>query len=365
MTPARPHVLFLCSRLVRDGTTVQLLNVLHHLGPGFRTTVAALSSGCDATLVHALRASGAAVTGFDRATLALASAARDLKGAAADADLIVSFGIRADLLNAVVRHGRSRAAILHNVPSLDYVMLYGRLKGRLMAAAHRAAVARLDTGIAVSRTVANHYAGFVRHVRTIPNGIDTDHFRPIAPSERELQRATLGVPASCRLAVAVGGLIARKNHQTLIEAMARASLPDTTLAILGEGPDRLAMEALARAAGVAVELPGKVDVRPWLQAADLFLSASRAEGLPNAVMEAAACGLPLLLSDIPPHRELLATMPEGGLLFAPDNPADAARLLPPMLERPVPDPYIRAAAEATMGAAEMGRAYAALFRTLV
>jgi glycosyltransferase involved in cell wall biosynthesis len=54
--------------------------------------------------------------------------------------------------------------------------------------------------------------------------------------------------------------------------------------------------------------------------ADCFVSASRAEGLPNAVLEALACSLPVLLSDIPAHREILALSSAAGELFSIDRP---------------------------------------------
>jgi len=61
---------------------------------------------------------------------------------------------------------------------------------------------------------------------------------------------------------------------------------------------------------------GFVDnVADYLRAADIFVSASLTEGCPNAVMEAMACGLPVILSDIPPHREILSFNEKAGLLF--------------------------------------------------
>ena len=92
-----------------------------------------------------------------------------------------------------------------------------------------------------------------------------------------------------------------------------------------------------------IRFTGHADnVLPYLHAADFFVLASRSEGMPNAALEALACGLPIVLSDIDQHRELLRLVPSMGELFALDDaralsdaiqraatPTTAARGLPP------------------------------------
>lgn len=78
-----------------------------------------------------------------------------------------------------------------------------------------------------------------------------------------------------------------------------------TLVILGKGPEAAMLRAMEPDTGKLV-MPGQVEnVADYLKASDVFISASLGEGLPNTVLEALACGLPPLLSDIPPHREIM------------------------------------------------------------
>jgi len=82
-----------------------------------------------------------------------------------------------------------------------------------------------------------------------------------------------------------------------------------------------------------IKLVGRVpDVLRYLQASDFFISTSLAEGLPNAVLEAMACGLPVLLSDIPPHREIFELDRNIGKIF----PAGSTTRLTQRLEELLP-----------------------------
>jgi glycosyltransferase involved in cell wall biosynthesis len=90
--------------------------------------------------------------------------------------------------------------------------------------------------------------------------------------------------------------------RTLVKAFRLARKEKDQLIILGDGPER---SELAELADESIKLLGEVNnVSEYLGAADLFVSTSFSEGLPNTVLEAMSCGLPCLLSDIPAHREL-------------------------------------------------------------
>ena len=85
--------------------------------------------------------------------------------------------------------------------------------------------------------------------------------------------------------------------------------PDAHALMLGDGSERAAFREWLRGQGLGqrVVMPGyRDDVFRWMKAATLFVSPSRSEGRPNVVMEAMACGCPLVLSDIAPHREFVA-----------------------------------------------------------
>jgi glycosyltransferase involved in cell wall biosynthesis len=142
--------------------------------------------------------------------------------------------------------------------------------------------------------------------------------------------------------VAVGRLVQQKGFDLLIEAMARlrVELPEVRLIIFGDGPDRPALEARARALGIAdrVSFPG-VTEKPgeWLSAGDVFVLSSRYEGFPNVLVEALASGLPSVAFDCPWGPADILTHEKNGLLVPPGN----VEVLADSLKRVLIDPAVR------------------------
>lgn len=137
-------------------------------------------------------------------------------------------------------------------------------------------------------------------VRVIHNAVDRSAYRP---GNRVAARQRLGLPLGDRLVVSVGNLVELKRHHLLVEAVARADVPNLRLAILGGGdPEsgytaRVNDAAAARGIAERVQIVGRVPperVIDWLQAADVFALATSREGCCNAVLEALACGVPVV-----------------------------------------------------------------------
>ena len=119
--------------------------------------------------------------------------------------------------------------------------------------------------------------------------------------------------------ITVTRLVEQKGLDVLLKAAARAfeSLPDWRLAIVGDGPLRGDLEALARELGIASRIDwfGHVDnPLPYLKAAQIFVLTSRFEGSPNALLEAMACGLPSVVSNGSPGPLELIGEEEAGLI---------------------------------------------------
>jgi colanic acid/amylovoran biosynthesis glycosyltransferase len=147
-------------------------------------------------------------------------------------------------------------------------------------------------------------------------GVDLDAFRPV---ERHPGSGPLRV-------LSVGRLSASKGFQVLVEAVAELVRRgvDLELTIAGEGPDRRDIEKLVAELGVGdrVRLPGMVppnEVRGYYDAADVFCLSSFAEGVPVVLMEAMACGLPVVSSAITGVPELVE-QGVNGLLVPPARP---------------------------------------------
>jgi glycosyltransferase involved in cell wall biosynthesis len=135
------------------------------------------------------------------------------------------------------------------------------------------------------------------------NGVDLEHF---GPRNREAARARFGVSGPVLLSV--GALIPRKAHDITLKALAK--IPDATLLIAGEGPERGRLQALAGALGLGerVRLLGSVahqDLPELYAAADISILASKREGLANVLLEAIACGAPIIATNVDGAAEVL------------------------------------------------------------
>lgn len=144
-----------------------------------------------------------------------------------------------------------------------------------------------------------------RRLCVVQNGVD------IARLDRIIGTRTRGARDGAFTVVSVGQLIERKDPWCVLGAFAAADDGQSRLVFIGAGHLGEALTAELRARGLVdrAKLTGLVPretVYEHLNRADVFVSASRGEGLPVAVLEAMACRCPVVLSDIPPHREIAA-----------------------------------------------------------
>jgi glycosyltransferase involved in cell wall biosynthesis len=171
-------------------------------------------------------------------------------------------------------------------------------------------------------------------VTFLPNSVDLAEFRPATADERRAARERLGLPSETFLIGGVGRLTPQKNFGLLLEAAQPLLGPGVELALFGSGPEEA---ALRNRAGQRVHFLGTVADRATIyQAIDLLVLPSRFEGLPMTVLEAMACGVPVLASAVDGVREI-ATDGEHALL-APSEDAAAFRAA---LERLLADSSLR------------------------
>lgn len=149
--------------------------------------------------------------------------------------------------------------------------------------------------IAVSAAVAAVMrAAGVERVVVVHDGVDPAPL-DAAPADRAGVRAALGLPPDAVLVGAVGALVDHKAHHLLIRAL--AELPGVHGVVLGEGPLRGSLEALAARLRVPVHLVGhRADVGRWLKSLDVLVHPSVGEGLGQVVIEAAFAGVPSVVS---------------------------------------------------------------------
>lgn len=241
--------------------------------------------------------------------------------------IIQAQGIRADSLLASITPGTPWLLVSHNYPYQDYTMKFGRIKGTAMALLHLACMKRCRYVVSCSKTNADSLQCHGIDAIPIQNGVDVLGYRPADADAKLHLRRSLGFHPDASVFISVGSLIPLKNMRTLVEAFMRAETGSgTLLVVLGNGPEMASLKALARH-HPGVRFMGSIkDVDAYLKASDVFISASLSEGLPNAVLEAMACGLPCILSDIPSHRELFEAA-EQHLFFPPSDVHSLEQLL--------------------------------------
>ena len=171
--------------------------------------------------------------------------------------------------------------------------------------------------VAVSHTLAQYLAEVVKvpaeRIRVIENGVDLTRFFP-GPRPDGL-RQQLGLPANAVVVGAIGRLEHVKGYDLLIQAFSRVRPAESAgqpryLVIGGEGSEREALADLARSVGVAdrVILPGWLDDPADLyRLFDVFAVSSRSEGLSLSLLEAMACGIPPVVTDVGANRLVLGS----------------------------------------------------------
>jgi teichuronic acid biosynthesis glycosyltransferase TuaC len=179
-------------------------------------------------------------------------------------------------------------------------------------------------------------------VTVLRNGVDSEGFRP---HNREDARSTLGLVRPT--IISVGHLIERKGHDRVIEAL--ALLPDLGLMIVGEGPERAKLVALAARLGVTDRvwftgaLP-QAELPLYYSAAEALVLASSREGWANVLLEAMACGTPVIASPIWGNPEVVRER-AAGLVCRENTPAAIADSLRDLLAAPPARAATRAYAE--------------------
>lgn len=220
--------------------------------------------------------------------------------------------------------GRRYAVVEQYVPAARAEVAGGRLSVPLK----RWTVGPASVVVLNAWSQADHYRQLFRvgrrNLRVIVNSRPVGELAARADAlrvDRVTLRGRLGLPLAVPIGVCVARLTAVKEQATLIRAWAGLADPTAVLVLVGDGPDREALERQATGLGGRVVFAGhQHNPTDWLAAADLFLLPSMSEGLPGALIEAMAVGLPCVASDIPGNRDLVSDE-ETGLLVPVADPS--------------------------------------------
>jgi glycosyltransferase involved in cell wall biosynthesis len=237
--------------------------------------------------------------------------------------LIHTQGIRGDIISAGLKTSVPRINTIHNFPQYDYIMTYGRIVGNAMVSRHIRVIDKMSACIGVSQAVTENLKirYNISNILCVQNGIDTDVFFPSPKNEKENLRKRLNLPAGVRIFISSGHLSKGKDPLFLIRNWAEClnGHRDVQLVFIGDG--KLREECEKECKNIEnIHIIGRINnVVDYLRASDYFISSSHSEGLPNAVLEALACGLPVLLSNIGPHKEIVDMACDIGFCYELGN----------------------------------------------
>lgn len=227
---------------------------------------------------------------------------------------------------AVLLCGRKRPVVMNTAHGYLFDRDTPGLKRELLLAAERMTAPVTDWLLTMNRQderIARQYHLGRRIVQTDGMGIDLARFKPPTADERARLRRQLSLEENQLVLVYAAEFSGRKHQSLLIEAM--ADLPERVVLLLpGRGAELEACKALAEKLDVSrrVRFPGFVsDIEDYYRASDVCVSSSRSEGLPFNVMEAMACGLPAVLTNVKGHEDLVRSGETGELYPYDDRQA--------------------------------------------
>ena len=232
-------------------------------------------------------------------------------------EIIHSLGVFPDY--AVSRLGFNCQVItLHNYMHEDFLTKFGTVKGTVLEIMQMSAVKKAAKVWTCSKSLANMYQkGNGLTFDYIRNGVDVSRYtRSETPEQKKATRVQLGLPQEKIIFIYTGQFIDRKDQEFLLRLFnEKLQLKDYVLLLLGAGVN---LDGLKKKYGGNSNFifTGNVDnVEEYLKASDYYISCSHSEGLPTSVLEAMSCGLPVILSDIIQHQEIIDADPQIGVVY--------------------------------------------------
>lgn len=286
-------------------------------------------------------------------------------------DIVQSQHEKSDLLNALVRGQPSPPLRLSNRRDMGFKKNW-RLRTLFRLVNHR-----YDGVIApapeILSVLASHEGLPAHSMFWIANGVDTQRYRPSPEHLCRECRDALGLSPEHIAFACVASFYPVKCHDMLLEAFARVhrSQPNARLLLIGQGGLQEQLEARARALGIhaAVDFLGaRNDIDRLLPAMDVAVLTSSSEGMSNALLEAMACGLPVVATAVGGNRQLVRHEGNGLQVPVGDSHATAEAMLrlagSPLLRQKM-SRHSRERVERDFSLANMVQSYDALYRRLL
>lgn len=317
-------ILYIVSTLQKSGPIIVLYNIVKYLNKNIQPIILTLSPEPEHSLksdfenklnTKVLSLNLSRIDSFLQGSAKIKAAARQISP-----DLIHTHGIRADLMTKKLLKKFKIISTVHCHPQQDYTRTYNKFLGNIMAYMHFNSIKRTTYPVVVSKHLSCQLKEKNKmDIDYIENGVDMEIFHLVDPDIKSKLREKLSLDQDKKIFISTGHITPLKNPLTIIEAFKKRNSDNAQLIFLGDGELIEECKKVSKN-NRAIKFYGLVNnVNEFLQASDYYISASFTEGLPNSALEAFACGLPGILSDIPAHKELLVNQNYGGELFNPNS----------------------------------------------
>jgi len=317
-------ILYIISTLRRCGPTNQLYGILKYLDKDkFIPTILTISpENKEISMINKFEKLDVEINSLDLNKIEyLIKSKKRLKKYLSthdDYDIIHTTGVRPDKLVNSLKI-KNHLTTIRNYAFDDYPVKFGKILGYILAYRHINIIKKINYKISCSKTIKNILKNnHAIQSDVIYNGIDANNFNIMEEKDNLELKKELNLPIDKKIFISVGSLIERKDPQTIIKAFKKANNENKAhLIILGKGP---LYDECVKIKDENISLLGFVNnVSQYYRASDVYISASHSEGLPNTVLEAIGSGLPVILSDIGSHQEIIEKDNKIGSLFELKN----------------------------------------------
>lgn len=329
MSPLIP-ITYLVSSLARTGPTNQLFYIIRGLDKEkFNISILTLSPSERNDLLDKFASLGVEVLPLCRSRISSVSTLIPKIKRILDfskTQILHTQGIRSDWISSRISNPPFRISTKRNDPIMDYPSHYGWFLGNIMAWTHLRIFKKIPVVVSCSRTLHSLNSSCSSNSIYIQNGVDTS---PLSLSNaiRDSLRKQLGIPSDAVVFIVVAALNPRKQVQLILRAFCKASRDNAFLLIVGDGPERNSILEFCNRSSNIRFLGFRSDVDYLYSCSNCYISASTSEGLPNTVLEAMRSSLPVFLSDIEQHREILEIDLSAGHFFSVGDELGLAGLI--------------------------------------
>lgn len=311
------HICYLISSLSNEGPTNVVYNIIKYMDfKRFRVSIITFVPEKNNTRIEEFRKFPIEIYQLSRdSLLSPLKLFKLLKGKVIELnpDALHAHCSRSLYLMCFLPKKYKRIYTIHIYPGFQQIQMLGPIKGRITTLLNHFFAQKCDLPIGCAESVGWQYKKYKGwDIVCVPNGASLPPWKN-ETSEKNQLRSELGLDINLKYFIFIGRFSQEKNPDVLVDVFSNLRIKGIKLIMLGDG---VLWEGLKERANDNVIMKGfTTRVYDYLKASDYYISTSDVEGLSNTILESMSVGLPMVLSDIPSHHEILDNFGEGEVGF--------------------------------------------------